>query len=47
MEIMSMSTKEISRLEVIQKVKDKRMSQKEVAHNRQLITPQDSGDRAR
>jgi transposase len=29
METISMSTKEISRLEVIQKVKDKRMSQKE------------------
>ncbi len=29
MEMLNMSTKEISRLEVIQKVNDKRMSQKE------------------
>jgi len=29
MEILNMSTKEINRLEVIQKVNDKRMSQKE------------------
>ena len=36
METISMSTKEISRLEVIQKVQDKRMSQKEASRSLHL-----------
>jgi len=43
MELLNMSTKEISRLEVIQKVTDKRMSQKEAVEILNLGVRQSSG----